>query len=52
MAKWDLSKLPEGRSPIPDEWFKKEAAMQKRIDKLEERVKWIEGIIADRGLEL
>lgn len=42
MAKWDLSKLPEGRSPIPDEWFKKEAAMQDRIDKLEAKLLYAE----------
>lgn len=52
MAKWDLSKLPQGRAPIPEEWFKEQADMQERVRKLEERVKWLEGVITDRGLEL
>jgi len=34
MAKWDLSKLPEGRKPLPDEWFRERAQMQERLDKL------------------
>ena len=40
MAKWDLSKLPEGRKPLPDEWFRERAQMQERIAVLEaERAK-------------
>ena len=39
MAKWDLSKLPEGRKPLPDEWFAERAQMQERIKELEERLK-------------
>ena len=39
MAKWDLSKLPEGRKPLPDEWFAERAQMQDRINGLEERLK-------------
>ena len=35
MAKWDLSKLPEGRKPLPDEWFAERAQMQYRIKELE-----------------
>ena len=38
MAKWDLSKLPEGRKPLPDEWFAERAQMQERIKQLEERL--------------
>ena len=34
MAKWDMSKLPEGRKPLPDEWFRERAQMQERLDKL------------------
>lgn len=34
MAKWDLSKLPEGRKPLPDEWFADRAQMQERIAEL------------------
>ena len=35
MAKWDLSKLPEGRKPLPDEWFLEKVQMQERIAELE-----------------
>ena len=38
MAKWDLSKLPEGRKPLPDEWFAERADMQDRIKKLEAKL--------------
>lgn len=38
MAKWDLSKLPEGRKPLPDEWFAERAQMQERIKELEAEV--------------
>jgi hypothetical protein len=38
MAKWDLSKLPEGRKPLPDEWFRERAQMQERIEELEAKV--------------
>ena len=36
MAKWDLSKLPEGRKPLDDAWFAERAQMQERIKGLEE----------------
>ena len=39
MPKWDWSKLPEGRKPLPDEWFRERAQMQERIAELEERLK-------------
>ena len=32
MAKWVL---PEGRKPLPDEWFAERAQMQERIKELE-----------------
>jgi hypothetical protein len=38
MAKWDLSKLPEGRRPLPDEWFRERAQMQERIEELEAKL--------------
>ena len=38
MAKWDLSKLPEGRKPLPDEWFAERAQMQERIKGLEAKL--------------
>ena len=38
MAKWDLSKLPEGRKPLPDAWFKERAQMQERIKELEAKL--------------
>ena len=38
MAKWDLSKLPEGRKPLPDEWFVERAQMQERIKELEAKL--------------
>ena len=38
MAKWDLSKLPEGRKPLPDEWFAERAQMQDRIKELEAEI--------------
>lgn len=38
MAKWDLSKLPEGRKPLPDEWFAERAQMQERIKELEAKL--------------
>ena len=38
MAKWDLSKLPEGRAPLPDEWFREKAQMQERIEELEAKL--------------
>lgn len=53
MAKWDLSKLPEGRAPLPDEWFREKAQMQERIEELEaenERLKsMIASVIDDTG---
>jgi len=38
LAKWDLSKLPEGRKPLPDEWFRERAQMQERIKELEAKL--------------
>ena len=38
MAKWDLSKLPEGRKPLDDAWFKERADMQDRIKELEAKL--------------
>ena len=38
MAKWDLRKLPEGRKPLPDEWFREKAQMQERITELEAKL--------------
>ena len=38
MAKWDLSKLPEGRKPLPDEWFAERAQMQERLNMLEAKL--------------
>jgi hypothetical protein len=38
MAKWDLSKLPEGRKPLSDEWFAERAQMQERIKELEAKL--------------
>jgi ribosome assembly protein YihI (activator of Der GTPase) len=38
LAKWDLSKLPEGRKPLPDEWFREKAQMQERIAELEAKL--------------
>lgn len=43
MAKWDLSKLPEGREPLPDEWFRERAQMQERIEELEAKLAWAVG---------
>ena len=43
MAKWDLSKLPEGRKPLPDEWFRERAQMQERIAELEAKLAWAVG---------
>jgi hypothetical protein len=33
-----LSKLPEGRKPLPDEWFRERAQMQERIEELEAKL--------------
>ena len=38
MAKWDLSKLPEGRKPLDDSWFRERAQMQDRIAELEAKL--------------
>ena len=38
MAKWDLSKLPEGRKPLDDAWFVERAQMQERIEELEAKL--------------
>jgi hypothetical protein len=42
LAKWDLSKLPEGRKPLPDEWFRERAQMQERIAELEAKLSELE----------
>lgn len=44
MAKWDLSKLPEGRKPLPDEWFAERAQMHDRIKELEEALENIRDV--------
>jgi len=46
MAKWDLSKLPEGRKPLPDEWFREHAQMQERIKELEAENKRLKSKLA------
>jgi hypothetical protein len=38
LAKWNLDKLPEGRKPLPDEWFRERAQMQERIAELEAKL--------------
>jgi aspartate/tyrosine/aromatic aminotransferase len=38
MAKWDLSKLPDGRKPLDDSWFRERAQMQERIKELEAKL--------------
>lgn len=43
MAKWDLSKLPDGRKPLPDEWFREKSQMQERIEELEAKLAWAVG---------
>ena len=47
MAKWDLSKLPEGRKPLPDEWFRERAQMQDRIAELEAKLAKARDTIAE-----
>ena len=47
MAKWDLSKLPEGRKPLPDEWFRERAQMQERIAELEAKLAKARDTIAE-----
>ena len=47
MAKWDLSKLPEGRKPLPDEWFAERAQMQERIKGLEVKLAKALDVIQD-----
>jgi len=50
MAKWDLSKLPEGRKPLPDEWFREKAQMQGRIEELEAKLaKAVEALVHIAG---
>jgi uncharacterized coiled-coil protein SlyX len=54
LAKWDLSKLPEGRKPLPDEWFRERAQMQERIAELEAKLvecKMVAGAIDKRWAE-
>ena len=38
MAKWDLSKLPEGRKPLDDSWFREKVQMQERIAELKAKL--------------
>ena len=52
MAKWDLSKLPEGRKPLPDEWFAERAQMQERIEDLEAQVEAANAVIAAKRAEV
>ena len=33
-----MGKLPEGRAPLPDEWFREKAQMQERIEELEAKL--------------
>jgi len=47
MAKWDMSKLPEGRKPLPDEWFRERAQMQERIAELEAKLAKALAILTD-----
>jgi len=47
LAKWDMSKLPEGRKPLPDEWFRERAQMQERIAGLKTENKRLKSMIAD-----
>ena len=44
MAKWVL---PEGRKPLPDEWFRERAQMQERIKKLETENKRLKALVSD-----
>jgi hypothetical protein len=44
MAKWDLSKLPEGRKPLPDEWFRERAQMQERIEERQKHLQTMWGL--------
>lgn len=48
MAKWDLSKLPEGRKPLPDEWFAERAQMQERIKGLEAKLEKAVAFLKDQ----
>ena len=52
MAKWDLSKLPEGRKPLPDEWFRERAQMQERIAELELQIEGANAVIAAERAEV
>ena len=52
MAKWDLSKLPEGRKPLPDEWFAERAQMQERIKKLEVKLAKAVWLLVDATVQL
>jgi len=47
MAKWDMSKLPDGRKPLPDEWFRERAQMQERIEDLEAKLAKAVAILTD-----
>jgi chromosome segregation ATPase len=44
MAKWDLSKLPDGRKPLPDEWFRERAQMQERIEERQKHLQTMWGL--------
>ena len=52
MAKWDLSKLPEGRKPLPDEWFAERAQMQERIKELEVNLAEAKWLLVDAAVQL
>ena len=52
MAKWDLSKLPEGRKPLDDAWFKERAQMQERIKKLEVKLAKAVWLLVDATVQL
>jgi hypothetical protein len=46
LAKWDLSKLPEGRKPLPDEWFREHAELEAENKRLKSM---IADVIYDTG---
>ena len=52
MAKWDLSKLPEGRKPLDDAWFAERAQMQDRIEELEGKLEKAEWLLVDATVQL
>lgn len=52
MAKWDMSKLPEGRKPLSDEWFRERAQMQERISELEAKLAKAEWMLVEASVQL